>query len=87
MTWSNRPCCTGVSGACSHLRDFLAHVSFVKIGAKGILIEGVEVVLRGMGIKNIKADYYPQAWWCVPRLVRRAPRPAGHRIEAKFEEP
>lgn len=32
----------------------------------GFLISGREVVPRGIGMKNIKSDEYPQTWWCVP---------------------
>ena len=37
----------------------------------GILISGRETVPRGIGMKNIKADCYPQTWWCVPIVKNR----------------
>jgi len=38
----------------------------VKIERNGVLIAGTEVIARGRGMKNIKADYYRQTWWCTP---------------------
>jgi len=37
----------------------------------GLLIEGTEIAPRGRAVKNIKADIYPQRWFCRP-----IPRPA-----------
>lgn len=37
----------------------------------GILISGQEVIPRGVGMKNIKADYYPQTWFCRPVVIPR----------------
>ena len=44
----------------------LDHARVVRINSDGILITGMEVIPRGAGMKNIKADYYPQTWWCIP---------------------
>ena len=51
----------------------LDHARLVRINADGILITGLEVIPRGTGMKNIKADYYPQTWWCVPVPPHRPP--------------
>lgn len=37
----------------------------------GILISGVEVVARGIGMKRIKSDDYPQTWFCRPIAIPR----------------
>jgi hypothetical protein len=37
----------------------------------GILISGMEVVPRGIGMKNVKSDSYPQTWWCRPLAIPR----------------
>lgn len=52
----------------------------------GILISGLEVIPRGIGIKNIKSDNYPQTWWCRQLPERPTPRqasPAESRVEAR----
>lgn len=38
----------------------------VKVQRDGILITGTEVLPTTLGIKNIKADYFRQSWYCIP---------------------
>ncbi|RYE40677.1 MAG: hypothetical protein EOP24_39925 [Hyphomicrobiales bacterium] len=49
-----------------YVAPVLDHARVVRINPDGILITGMEVIPRGAGMKNIKADYYPQTWWCIP---------------------
>ncbi|NVM87652.1 hypothetical protein FHT32_001291 [Variovorax sp. SG517] len=37
----------------------------------GILISGMEVITRGIGMKRIKSDDYPQTWFCRPIAIPR----------------
>lgn len=37
----------------------------------GILISGIEVIARGIGMKRIKSDDYPQTWFCRPIAIPR----------------
>jgi len=43
----------------------------VKIWNNCTLIRGREVIPRGRGMKNIKSDTYPQAWYCRPVAISR----------------
>ena len=49
-----------------YLLPVLDRARLVTIRGNGMLITGTEVIPRGTGMKNIRADYYPQTWWCVP---------------------
>lgn len=51
----------------SYVLPVLDKARLVRVDRGGVLIEGTEVVPRGIGMKNIRADHYPQAWYCVPR--------------------
>jgi hypothetical protein len=45
----------------------------------GCFIEGTEINPRGRALKNIKADIYPQRWFCRPILQ---PDPNAAQVEA-----
>ncbi len=45
----------------------------VRIGPGGLLITGIEIIPRSRGIKNIRADYFPQTWYCMPTTAPAAP--------------
>ncbi|MCY1554839.1 hypothetical protein D9M68_914480 [compost metagenome] len=49
----------------------------------GICVEGLEVIPRGRGSKNIKSDDYPQRWFCRPVPRPAAADAAGVRLEAR----
>ncbi|WP_418132480.1 hypothetical protein ABL849_17230 [Variovorax sp. 375MFSha3.1] len=54
----------------------------------GILISGMEVIARGIGMKRIKSDDYPQTWFCRPIAIPRGgfdddENPFGNPAEAR----
>lgn len=49
----------------------------------GICVDGLEVIPRGRGSKNIKSDDYPQRWFCRPVPRPAASCAAGVRLEAR----
>jgi len=50
----------------TYVLPVLDRARVIKIHRNGLLITGTEVIPRGIGIKNVKADRYPQTWWCIP---------------------
>jgi hypothetical protein len=48
----------------------------------GLVIEGSEINPRGRGMKNIKADVYPQRWFCRPISRPAAADAKAARVEA-----
>ncbi|MDP9893239.1 hypothetical protein J2W32_001459 [Variovorax boronicumulans] len=48
----------------------------------GFVIEGSEINPRGRSMKNIKADVYPQRWFCRPIPRPAAADPKAARVEA-----
>jgi hypothetical protein len=55
-----------VTGGERYIFPMLDRVRLVKIRGDGLLISGFEIMPLSRGIKNIKADYFLQTWWCVP---------------------
>ena len=70
-----------------YLLPVLDRARLVKIRGSGLLITGIEVIPRGIGMKNIKADHYPQTWWCVPmpQVAHPAPADTGSDAAGKVE--
>lgn len=75
----------GADGA-RYVVPVLDKARIVKIQGDGMLITGTEVVPTSRGVKNIKADYYRQSWYCVPEVRPFDDGPvAGWRGEAGKE--
>ena len=55
----------GPDGA-RYVAPVLDQARLVTIQRDGLLITGTEVIPTSRGIKNIKADYFRQSWYCIP---------------------
>lgn len=64
-----------VPGGETYVFPVLDRARLLKIRGNGLLITGVEIIPLSRGIKNIKADYHLQTWWCVPHVFTQGDEP------------
>jgi len=72
-----------VPGSETYVFPVLDRARLLKIRGNGLLITGVEIIPLSCGIKNIKADYFSQTWWCVPCVYTQGDEPEPAKAPTK----
>lgn len=62
----------------------LDRARLLQIRGSGLLITGVEIIPTSHGIKNIKADYFRQTWWCIPCALTQGDEPKPSKPPTKL---
>lgn len=73
-----------IPGGERYVFPVLDRARLLKIHGDGLLITGVEIIPLSRGIKNIKADYFTQTWWCVPCVYTQGDGPEHAKVPAKL---
>lgn len=84
LAWHIMTAALVVPGGESYVFPVLDRARLVKVRGDGFLITGVEIIPLSRGIKNIKADYFLQTWWCVPYVYTQGDEPATAKVSAKL---
>jgi hypothetical protein len=73
-----------IPGSETYVFPVLDRARLLKIRGNGLLITGVEIIPLSRGIKNIKADYFQQTWWCVPYVYAQGDEPESAKGPTKL---
>ena len=71
-------------GSDRYVFPVLDRARLLQIRGDGLLITGVEIIPLSLGIKNIKANYFQQTWWCVPQVYTQGDDPEPAKTPAKL---